>query len=420
MDRDGPVRPGTGGEAMKAHYEDQGVTLYHGDCIEVMRGLTDNSVHAVVTDPPYGLEFMGKDWDSFKPTSSHAEARTRRASEVTPKGQGHTTSAGAFLAAGVNGYTAGIPFQMWCQEWATEALRVLKPGGYMIAFGGSRTWHRLAVAVEDAGFEIRDSIAWLYGSGFPKGVNLTGEFEGWGTGLKPAFEPIVVGRKPLGQTVAANMAEHGTGAIHIAASRVGDGSESKPREGEASANRRYTEEGAVNLAALPGVRNGSPDGRWPANVLLEQSQADALDVQTGVLTSGLFKGKRNADKFRNAYGEFKGSDEPVETYGDSGGASRFFPTFHYEAKAPGAERPDVDGVQHPTVKPLDLMRWLVRLVASPGAIILEPFAGSGTTLEACLLEGFEVIGIEREETYLPLIMQRIKKPLQQSLFGDIA
>lgn len=169
------------------------------------------------------------------------------------------------------------------------------------------------------------------------------------------------------------------------------------------------------------VEVGSDSGRWPANVLLDGSQAVELDSQTGILSSGANPSKRGSDKFRTAYGEFKGQAEIEPIRGaDSGGASRFFPTFHYEAKAPGTERPDVDGVLHPTVKPLELMRWLVRLVATPGAVILEPFAGSGTTLEACLIERFDVIGIEREDTYLPLIMQRIRKPLQQSLFGDIA
>lgn len=419
---------------MKHHYEDdRGVTLYHGDCIEVMRTLPDSSVHAVITDPPYGLEFMGADWDSFgRETSNGYRERPR----ITDRPDAVSAFAG-HGGQGVNSFQAGRPFQDWCEIWAREASRVLKPGGYMLAFGGSRTWHRLAAAVEDAGFEIRDSIAWLYGSGFPKGVNLTGEFEGWGTGLKPAFEPIVVGRKPLGQTVAASMAEHGTGAIHIGATRVGDGTESRTREGEASAGRRYTDEGAVNLAALPGARGGSPDGRWPTNVLLDQSQANELDAQTGVLTSGKMPaGTQKAGKKHGILGAFKPQPSLNDTYGDSGGASRFFPTFqlstedaawqarmeqlptfHYEAKAPGTERPDVDGVKHPTVKPLELMRWLVRLVASPGAVILEPFAGSGTTLEACLLEGFQVIGIERDESYLPLIMQRITKPLQQSLFG---
>ena len=451
------------------YYQDSLVTVHLGDCITVMRSMPDASVHAIVTDPPYGLEFMGKGWDGadgfrrsmneadtgrenvFGRTSAKApEYRTKLAGKMSQIGEADgtpfrrstgTPSWGASgnpscLNCGGQKYGKGNPcncaspefpnhmagqmhaFQQWCELWAIEALRVLKPGGYMLAFGGSRTWHRLAVAVEDAGFEIRDSIAWLYGSGFPKGVNLDGDFAGWGTGLKPAFEPIVVARKPLTQTVVANMAEHGTGAIHIAANRVGDGSESHTREGEASAETRYTDDGAVNLAALPGVRGGSPDGRWPTNVLLEHSQADALDVQVGILTSGKMSPVKDGAKRQGAaYGTFNARTE-TGTYGDSGGASRFFPTFHYEAKAPGSERPDVDGVQHPTVKPLDLMRWLVRLVASPGAVILEPFAGSGTTLEAALLEGFHVIGIEKEAEYLPLIMKRITKPLQQSLFGE--
>jgi site-specific DNA-methyltransferase (adenine-specific) len=154
-------------------------------------------------------------------------------------------------------------------------------------------------------------------------------------------------------------------------------------------------------------------------VVLDGSQADALDAQTGVLTSGLFKGHRNGDKFRTAYSEFKGdAAQEVETYGDSGGASRFFPTFRYEAKAPSSERPRANEIAHPTVKPLDLMRWLVRLVTPRGGTVLDMFAGSGTTGEACILEGFLCILIEQEADYLPLIIQRISKPLQVGLGLD--
>jgi len=424
-------------------YDEPGVTLYHGDCIEVMRSLPDASVHAVVTDPPYGLEFMGKEWDA--PWLQHpgkAWGTRDKSEDLTGK------SSSPFLAAAVNQYRAGLPFQEWCEVWATEALRVLKPGGYMLAFGGSRTWHRLSVAIEDAGFEIRDSIAWLYGSGFPKSMDVSKAIDkaaghwrgkageattengsmsganyertekgdpitpaaaaaaaGWGTALKPAFEPIVVARKPLAGTVAATFMEHGTGAINIDATRVQTSDDTARPNGPAG-------EGWGNGAV--GIGGGAPEGRFPTNVLLEQSQADELDAQTGVSTSRAGKPRSGAA------GDGWGMTKTGAEYDDEGGASRFFPTFHYEAKAPGIERPDVDGTAHPTVKPLDLMRWLVRLVASPGAVILEPFAGSGTTLEACLIEGFDVIGIEREDTYLPLIMQRIRKPLQQSLFGDIA
>ena len=157
------------------YYSDDLVTLWHGDCLDVLATLPDASVDSVVTDPPYGLEFMGKEWDAPWQAGAdvHAEARTRRAAEVTPTGQAHSTSAGPYLAAGVNKYAAGLPFQQWCQLWATECLRVLKPGGHLLAFGGTRTWHRLAVAIEDAGFELRDSIAWLYGSGFPKSLDVS-------------------------------------------------------------------------------------------------------------------------------------------------------------------------------------------------------------------------------------------------------
>jgi len=393
---------------MKIHKQNDEITLWHGDCIEVMRTLSDNSVDSIVTDPPYGLEFMGKGWDgadgfrrSLNAADTGRDNAFGRTSRTSPE------------------YRAGALFGEWCEAWALEALRVLKPGGHMLAFGGTRTWHRLAVAVEDAGFEIRDSIAWLYGSGFPKSLNLDGKWEGWGTALKPAFEPIVVGRKPLVGTVAANVLAHGTGALNIADARVGDGSESRDRTGEASQEKRYTSDGGTNIAALPGVRGGSSDGRWPTNVLLDESQAEVLDAQSGTLTSGkLMPHHADNGKSTGTLGAMAGASGR-ESYGDSGGASRFFPTFRYEAKAPTSERPSVDGVQHPTVKPLELMRWLVRLVTPKGGLVLEPFAGSGTTIEAALLEGFRCTAIEREESYLPLIEKRINKPLEVRFdFGD--
>lgn len=369
---------------MKPYYEDDYVTLLQGDCIEVMRSLPDSSVDSIVTDPPYGLGFMGKKWDDVPP---------------------------------------GVDF-------AVEALRVLKPGGHLLSFGGTRTWHRLAVAIEDAGFEIRDSIAWLYGSGFPKsmdiskaidkaagaarevvGSKLAEKWRGWGTALKPAFEPIVVARKPLAGTVAANVLQHGTGALNINANRVPHASDADRVESvnknrhadfgtEAGGNAVYGDFSMVE----PKNYNGDA-GRFPPNVLLDDSQAAALDAQTGDLPSG----GRSFTLGNDGYGGGWGANDRSPHHSDSGGASRFFPTFRYEAKAGKAERPRVDDVQHPTVKPLALMEWLVRLVTPVGGTVLEPFAGSGTTVEAAIREGFTVIGIEREASYLPLITYRIAR-----------
>lgn len=531
---------------MTAYYTDPSVTLYHGDCLDVLMRMADCSIDAVVTDPPYGLEFMGREWDTFD-RPANAWATRDKSEDLT----GKTSS--PFLAAQVNKYAAGRPFQQWCESWAVECLRVLKPGGHLLAFGGSRTWHRLAAGIEDAGFEIRDSIAWLYASGFPKSLDVskaidrgsgqnrerqleftawmrstgitaeqinrttkssmashyltdkeqpaiatadmfdllrpllpevpeaierlvaertgiewtdyvnrpkvgsrvmhdtskvrlgfTGEtfgggahyrevdettafsdearqWQGWGTALKPAFEPIVVGRKPLAGTVAANVLAHGTGALNI------DGCRTQMSD----ADRETIEtmggfgkvEGHVENEVYgkygPSESVAHEAGRWPANVLLDESQADELDAQSGVLRSGANPTRRGSDKFRDTYGEFGGQEECVPARGaDSGGASRFFPTFHYEPKAPTRERPRDGDTAHPTVKPLDLMRWLVRLVCPPGGVVLEPFAGSGTTAEACVVEGFRCIAIEREADYLPLIVNRLSKPIQVALdFG---
>lgn len=305
--------------------------------------LPNDSVDSIVTDPPYGLGFMGKAWDALPP---------------------------------------GL-------EWAEECLRVLKPGGHLLAFGGTRTWHRLAVAVEDAGFEIRDSIAWMYGSGFPKHRAT----------LKPAFEPIVMGRKPYKGSLTANEAIHGTGALNIEATRIGETVETWPT----SRSYQRSETGGRGQKVFQET-GAAPAGRWPANVVLDETTAPLLDQQ-----SGTFKGQMGMTQQSSSRGIFGGIKSPHPTGGagqaDEGGASRFF----YVAKAPKKERPVVDGVAHATVKPLALMRWLVRLVTPEGGTVLEPFAGSGTTVEACILEGFHCIAIEREAEYLPLIQARIDR-----------
>lgn len=461
------------------HYQDDSVTLHHGDCLDVLRAddygydwnlgyreprlFADNSVDAVVCDPPYGISFMGRQWD--QPGKFGSERGDGR-----PRG-GHPNSRGTHDAMAAGSYdlspAAMLNFQQWCTAWASECLRVLKPGGHMVAFGGPRTWHRLAAAIEDAGFEIRDSIAWLYGSGFPKSLDVskaitstelgyggnsvaqrkatmgdnyvqsgrqgnrdgagrrdTGlaehtleltesaqAWQGWGTALKPSFEPIVVARKPLAGTVAANVLEHGTGALNIDACRVASGQDY--RDKCASVVGLDSNRNGAAYGEWTGERTDSAHvaGRWPTNVVLDEHQAAQLDQQSGTSTSRVGKPRGAAS------GAGWGMTATGAEYADEGGASRFFPVFRYEAKAPTSERPNADGVQHPTVKPLDLMRWLVRLVTPVGAVVLEPFAGSGTTAEACILEDRRCIAIEREAEYLPLIVSRLRKPVQQGLFG---
>ena len=319
--------------------------IHHGMCLDVLKTFPDNSFDSIVTDPPYGISFMGKKWDYDVPS---------------------------------------------VEEWA-ECLRVLKPGGHLLAFAGTRTQHRTAVRIEDAGFEIRDMIAWVYGSGFPKSLNVSKaidkdagaeretvkagtrsdasitapatedakKWDGWGTALKPAMEPITVARKPLTGTVAANVLEWGTGAINIDGCRVEPTGESRERVSEASQDRRYTEAGGTNFAALPGTRGGAPEGRWPANLIHDGSEEVA----------GIFPNSKD---------------------GGAGSAARFF----YCAKASKADRGE--GNDHPTVKPTDLMRYLCRLVTPPGGKTLDPWVGSGSTGKAAILEGFDFTGIERD------------------------
>ena len=419
--------------------------VIQGDCIERMAKMEEASVDAVICDPPYGLGFMGKQWDDLPPG----------------------------------------------REFADEALRVLKPGAHLLAFGGTRTYHRLACAIEDAGFEIRDSLLWLYGSGFPKSLDVSkaidnaagaerevvgpkqyadgtktrptarqadpelygdyagdqgatapatpeaAQWEGWGTALKPSHEPIVVARKPLIGTVAANVLEHGTGGINVDGCQIvgpkGDGNWA----GSSGARPESVFEGGWGEQRT----QQNVNGRWPANVVLSEEAAAELDEQTGELSSGKLR-PHHADngKAAGTLGEFAGAPGR-ESFGDSGGASRFFycaktsrgernaglegfeaveghltttPTSTIAKGRSGGQRlgdrkykPAPPANNHPTVKPINLMRWLCRLVTPPGGLILDPFLGSGTTGCAAALEGFDFIGIEREAEYLAIAKARI-------------
>jgi site-specific DNA-methyltransferase (adenine-specific) len=478
--------------------------LLVGNCLDTLKTLADASIDSIVTDPPYELGFMGKAWDA-----------------------------------------SGIAYQV--QLWA-ECLRVLKPGGYLLAFGGTRTYHRMAVAIEDAGFEIRDSIHWTYGSGFPKSLNVskaidkaakaerkmikqvkrTGkeagtygafagnnietapatkaakQWDGWGTALKPSHEPIVVARKPLDGTVADNVQQHGTGAINIDASRIGSGGGAQRGPGDIGED---AETNSIYGKGL-GLGNAAPRieglGRFPANTLLTHNH-DCKQISTliedmpeqvaGQATIGTFKrghmvtpaktvtsavwsctpncpielldqqsGPAGASapasgpsysgpsKSGSMAGAFKGNGDAIPAFhDDKGGASRFFHNsqwsqaddltpFIYQAKPGKKERnAGLDSLPeqankfgnqrngedlgngsvndkfttepsknfHPTVKPVELIRYLIKMVTPPKGTVLDPFLGSGTTAVAAILEGFDWKGCELTEDYVPIIKGRV-------------
>jgi len=415
--------------------------VLHGDCLEKLKDLADNSVDAVVTDPPYGLSFMGKKWDYDVPSED-----------------------------------------IW-----RECLRVLKPGGYLLAFAGTRTQHRMAVRIEDAGFEIRDMIAWVYGSGFPKSLNIgkaidelqgnerevvgnngtrpiqtsgrintessaegsfereenaitkgNSEYEGWGTALKPALEPITVARKPLSEkTVALNVLKWGTGGINIDGSRVEGNSEFDDKRlngnGDWSSDKMAKN---VYEGGYSGERVGSsPLGRFPANFIHDGSDEVVSmfpNTKSGKANIGDGSGENTSN---GIYG--KKPSVITSNFADKGSASRFF----YCAKASQQdgdewlkEMPEVrtgiydgnsgrsgqrtagDGITpippssghnpHPTVKPTALMRYLCRLVTPRGGIVFDPFMGSGSTGKGAILEGFGFIGCDNDPGYVELARKR--------------
>ena len=477
------------------------INLLLGDCLQSMRAMPDNSVDSIVTDPPYGLKFMGKKWDCDVPS-----------------------------------------VDIW-----TECLQVLKPGGHLLAFAGTRTQHRMAVRIEDAGFEIRDMIACVYGSGFPKSMDVSKaidkaggdplafkrfaasyraaveqsgmthadidrrigiasagsnscywarddhrgglpprhhwekvrdllslspgieqmydeaerevvatdrrknspsgivsagresvdvvreitvassdaaiKWNGWGTALKPALEPITVARKPLIGTVAANVLMHGTGAINVNACRVEPTGESRERSGEASQGQRYVEQGGTNFAATPGVRGGDPSGRWPANLIHDGSEeVVALFPES---KSGGYPAEGGQRSQVSTYGKPTARGEQKFTSSE-GSAARFFycaktsrkdrndgiidpgPQFKQGTTLRNVENATTTGNNHPTVKPTELMAYLCRLVTPLGGTVLDPFMGSGSTGKAAVRESLGFIGCEISAEYLAIAKSRIE------------
>jgi site-specific DNA-methyltransferase (adenine-specific) len=348
------------------------VRLFSGDCLDVIPTLDSDSIDSCVTDPPYGLSFMGKNWDHGVP---------------------------------------GVAF------WK-EVYRVLKPGAHLVAFGGTRTNHRMVSAIEDAGFEIRDSLMWVYGTGFPKSHDVSKgidkaavarsvtdaarQWEGWGTALKPAFEPIVLARKPLSEkTVAANVLRWGTGALNIGACRVGT-----TRGVPASLSKNKTPNDIYGEYGGGAEKELDPNmGRWPANVVHDGSdEVVGAFPNLGKSSGGMKPGFSKKDGWsRPSHANWKPSASQGG-FGDSGSAARFF----YSAKASRADR---NGSKHPTVKPIALMQWLARLTTPPGGTVLDPFAGSGTTGAACEREGFHCILIEKEVEYQNDIRNRLAPKL---------
>ena len=388
--------------------------LIHGDNLDIMRAMEDASVDSCVTDGPYGLKFMGKKWDYDVPS---------------------------------------------VETWE-EVYRILKPGGYLLAFGGTRTYHRMTVNIEDAGFEIRDMVGWIYGSGFPKSHNVgkaidkragaerevvglnknagkgagsqaeyvggvvertkdvtitapatpaAQQWDGWGTALKPAHEPICMARKPFKTTVAENVLTWGTGAINVDGCRV----EGKPRTTHKNGN--YTGNSSDSaIFPMPNIKTVEPSGRWPANIIHDGSD-DVLGVfpeSNGSNPARFFYCAKASRKERNA--GLEGMEERRFEVANHGMKLERWPDGSLRERV---TPPQKTQNHHPTVKPIALMEYLTKLVTQPGGVVIDPFMGSGTTGVACAQTGRNFIGIEIDETYFKIAEKRINKARQQLRLG---
>jgi len=379
--------------------------IIHGDCFNILKDIPDSSIDLILTDPPYGLKFMGKDWDH------------------------------------------GVPgVQFW-----EQALRVAKPGAHLMAFGGTRTFHRLAVAIEDAGWEIRDTLMWVYGSGFPKSldvskaidkaagakrevvgqrdtkvggkeqhafnsslekfINITApatpeakQWEGWGTALKPAWEPIILARKPLIGTIAENVLRYGTGAINVDGCRVEIDQKDNIFQKNPHTQNKGKDSSSWVTSGSDGASYSIPEGRWPANLIHDGSD-EVVGLfpyqKSGKVKPHIIKHDKIVVDFNRGLTEKTGYFPSSE-----GSAARFF----YCAKASRKERGE--GNTHPTVKPLALMKYLITLGLPPGGVVLDPFCGSGTTALACKELGRNYICIEKELEYYQIACNRLNQPIE--------
>jgi len=536
------------------------IDLRLGDCLEVLKTIPDNSIDSIVTDPPYGIGFMNKEWDNPAKHKELIEREQKRSEERFAEGKSPAKggfSKGVQPGLPIGGAKEGKWFQEWCELWAVECLRILKPGGHILSFSAPRTYHRMATAFEDAGFQIRDQLMWVFGSGFPKSHNIgkaidkrggesigwfgdwlkewreenniaqnevsklfpsksggltggvanwekgynlptneqfnlicetfnlpfksleeaerefigtdknwgnkgavpltgykefditkgNGDWEGWGTALKPAHEPIVMARKPLSEkSIAENVLKYGTGGINIDGSRI-DYNGEIPNVGGRGNHGRGDGYGFKPLGDEPELNTL---GRFPANIIFDEEAGQLLDEQSGTSKSG-FNPKANKKQYKG--GVFGGGETNETTgYTDKGGASRFFycpkasksdrneglDNFEEKIKSGAEFRPNhmekaLEGEDgnpfgrwgkiknnHPTVKPTDLMRYLINLVTPPNGTILDPFMGSGSTGKAAIRCGLNFIGIEKEQEYMDIATARINheqnKPVQQELF----
>jgi site-specific DNA-methyltransferase (adenine-specific) len=362
--------------------------LLNDDCLVAMQKLIDDGVQvdSIVCDPPYGLQFMGNEWDKLWRNSTDADQK------YVENTKGQLTS----RARKLPDYKASDPKQMqvWHENWAKLAFEILKPGGFLLAFSGSRTYHRMAVAVEDAGFEIRDQIMWLYGSGFPKSLNLG---DGWGTALKPAHEPIVMARKFIEGTNKNNREKYGTGGINIDGCRIPLAGDKK----QATAGRRTIKWGVNEGGSTYEKGTGAvytETGRFPANVMHDGSVevVSGFPNAKGAVSNG---GAKIGETSNGVISPMRRGT--LKSYADDGSAARFF----YCPKVSKSERGEDN--THPTVKPQELMKYLCRLVTPKGGTVLDPFMGSGSTGMAAKDEGFEFIGIEKEKEYFKIAESRI-------------
>lgn len=382
------------------------VDLQLGDLFDLLPTIPENSLDSCVTDPPYGIGFMGKEWDTFKPGVEQkriVENKQIESDNPNLKGRSRGPASSPSAVEYDRSLNGQRQFQAWTEKWAREIYRVLKPGAYFLVFGAPRSYHRMASGLEDAGFEVRDSLMWLFGQGFPKSLNLKGDWEGWGTALKPAFEPIALARKPFKGSLTSNVQQLGTGALNIDSCRIQMSQEDREfilktaRPNSAG----QTHIGSVmNRPSAPTV-NVHDEGRWPTHVLIDTEAGEILDRQVGKSVSRFFYCPKPSRRERDL-----GCDE-LELKQPGECVDRAEDSIGLKSPRAGAGRSGGGRNFHPTVKPVELMRYLVRLVTPPGGTVIDPFTGSGTTGMACRTEGFNFVGTEREPDYVLIALSRI-------------